>query len=89
MYVTIDGTKYSSAAGGIEVMAGDVITFGIRGYSTKYVGEVTIDGVSVATSTDKNVTTYEWTVPEGISEIAIAFSYTSEPGYGTITVTTS
>lgn len=88
-YATVNGTKYTAAASGIEVMAGDFIGFSICGYSNSYKGQVTIDGTTVLTATSKTVTTYAWTVPEGVSEIAIAISFTSGRNYGTITVTTA
>lgn len=87
--VTIDGTRYTSAATGIEVEKGDVITFGIEGYSGSYPATLTIDGTQVAKSTGTSVT-YEYTVPGGISEITIAlYKNTGSIQYGTITVTTT
>lgn len=88
-YVTISGTKYTAAASGIEVMAGDVITFGVYGKSATYSGNVRIDDTAVLTVTTGTVKTYAWTVPEGITSISIALKYSSSQGICTITVTTS
>ena len=85
----INGTTYESAASGIEVLTGDVITFGVAGANSgSLLGKVTIDGVIVASSSNGDQSTYEWTVPNGITQITIALTYNSI-GYGTITVTTS
>lgn len=90
-YATINGTKYSAAATGIEVKPGDTITFGIYGYSSTYYGEVTIDGTQVKKVTEKATETYEWTVPSGKTSITMAMSYTSTSTRrnGKITVTTA
>lgn len=89
-YATIGGTK-RYGAGTYEVMAGDKITFGVYGRSTSYTGKVTIDGTDVLSVTNQTTKTYEWTVPDGISAIAIAMTYTSSSYQrrGTITVTTT
>ena len=89
-YATIGGTSYYGA-GTYEVMAGDVITFGVYGRSTTYTGKVTIDGTDVLSVTNQTTQTYEWTVPDGVTAIAIAMSYTSSSYQrrGTITVTTT
>lgn len=88
-YVTINGTKYNASASGIEVMPGDVIRFGVRGYSSAYNGTVTIDGAQVVSVTNTTTKTYDWTVPEEVSEITISLSYQSSRTLGRITVTTS
>jgi hypothetical protein len=90
-YVTINGTKYSSATNNLEVFAGDTITFGVYGYSSTYYGEVSIDGIQTLKVTNKTTTTYNWTVPKGVSTISIVFSYTSTSSRrnGRITITTS
>lgn len=90
-YVTINGTKYSSATSNLEVFAGDVITFGVYGYSSTYYGQVQIDGTQSLKVTNRTIQTYSWTVPKKISAISIALSYTSTSTRrnGRITVTTS
>lgn len=90
-YATIGGTKYSATASNIEVLPGDIITFGVYGYSATYYGEVAIDGTQMLKVTTRATTTYEWTVPEGVTEITIAMTYTSTSSRrnGRITVTTT
>ena len=90
-FVTIAGTKYTAAATGLQVKTGDVITFTITGYMINGYATVTIDGVVAMNSTTSSPTSYEWTVPDGISEIAITLNYKSAglSRYGVITVTTS
>ena len=87
-YATINGTKYSAATSGIEVMPGDVITLHVALKRSGQTSSVTIDGETVASVTTYGGTTdYEWTVPEGITSATIALEYASY--VGTITVTTS
>lgn len=90
-YATINGTKYSGAASNIEVMPGDVITFGVYGRSSTYYGRVTIDGTQVLNVTNQTTQTYNWTVPDGVKTISIAMAYTSTSSQrnGRITVTTN
>lgn len=90
-YATINGVKYSAAASEIEVLPGDIVTFGVYGYSSTYYGEVNIDGTQALKVTARTTQTYEWTVPKGITTISISFSYTSTSTRrnGRITVTTS
>lgn len=89
-YATISGTKYSGSASGIEVLPGDVITFGVVGFSSTTYGRVTIDGTQVLNVTDKSTQTYNWTVPNGAKTINIALEYGSgATKYGRIVVTTS
>ena len=88
-YATINGTKYSAEANNIEVMSGDTITFGVYGYSSKYYGEVVIDGTQTLKVTDKTTKTYNWTVPDGVKTISIGFTYTSIRQNGRITATTA
>lgn len=88
-YAEIGGTKHAAAVSDIEVLPGDVITFLVRGRSSTHAGQVVIDGSTVLSVTSQTTRTYEWTVPANISKIAIALSYNSSRGYGTITVTTS
>lgn len=85
-YATINGTKQYEA-GTHEVNAGDTITFGVRGISSRNPGTVTIDGTEVLKVTDGSTQTYEWTVPSGISTIEISMSVKSS--VGAITVTTA
>ena len=89
-YATINGMKQYSA-GTHEVNAGDTITFGVYGKSYTYYGSVTIDGTKVLKVTNASLKTYDWTVPNGISTIEIAMSYTivAPREHGTITVTTA
>lgn len=102
-YATINGTTYSAEASGIEVLAGDVITFGVKGAGG--VGGVkstiTIDGETVVSTSAPTLSTYDYTVPEGISTISIVFSNSSASSFSakgpesqnngvyTITVTTA
>ena len=86
-YATIGGTTVI-AAGTYTVKAGDVITFGVSGTSSRYYGSVEIDGITVLTVTSSKKT-YDWTVPDGISSINIALAYNGARKYGTITVTTA
>lgn len=94
-YATINGTKYSTAATGIEVFAGDVITFGCRGVVTNVAqvfGYIRIDGTAVAGSSPNGAAkTYDWVVPDGITAINISLAYIVNAfgQIGTVTVTTS
>lgn len=72
--VTINGVAYTAAAT-LEVLAGDTITFDVRGTGSG-VCRVTIDDVEVASATGKSAT-YDWTVPDGLSAIAIELNYIS------------
>ena len=83
-YTTINGNVYTSAASGVEVIQGDVISFYIKGSG----GSVTIDGETVATG-GMFAKTYDWTVPEGIQEVVIVLTLTGSGSIGSITVTTS
>lgn len=90
-YATVNGTKYSAPASNISVMPGDTITFGVYGYSSTYYGRVTIDGTQALNVTDRTTKTYNWTVPDGVKTISIAFTYTSTSSRrnGRIVVTTT
>lgn len=90
-YATVNGTKYSAAASDIEVRHGDVITFCVYGYNGTYYGFVNINGSEVLKVRQQQTQIYEWTVPEGVSEITIAMTYTSTSTKrnGRITVTTA
>lgn len=77
-YATIGGTKrYSASSGTIEVMPGDVITFGVYGYSSTYYGRVTVDGTQLLNVTTRTSKTVNWTVPDGVKTITMAMTYTS------------
>lgn len=88
-YATINGKKYTTATSGIEICAGDVVTFSV--YADMYTGTVTIDGEVVLYNTGEAVTkSYSWTAPVGITSIAIALSVDDVyKNNGYITVTTS
>ena len=76
-YASINGTKYSSPASGIEVQTGDVIEFNLCGYI--YENLVQIAYIDPKAS-------YNWTVPDGITSMTI------EIGSGSVTyiyITTS
>ena len=91
-YTTINGTKYTSATDGIEVMPGDMIGFTVYGASSNYMGYVKIDEKEVLTVTSDLISTYSWNVPDGITSISIAMSTSSifaTNKYGRITVTTA
>lgn len=85
-YATINGTKRYTA-GAYTVHPGDTITFGVDGYSSTYYGEVKIDGVQVLKVTTQATRTYDWTVPAGVSNVAITLGV--DDGFSRITVTTS
>lgn len=85
-YATINDTKYSDAASNIEVMSGDVITFGVYGNSS-WAGTVIINNETVF-STYNGAKTYNWTIPDGIYSIRIQLYDDSDDGT-TITVTTT
>ena len=87
-YAMVGGAQYTAAATGIEVVAGDVITFGVYAYSSLFPGSVTVDGTKVLSATSKGTTTYEWTIPDGISAIAISLAV-GQRNAGTITVNTA
>lgn len=89
-YATINGTKRYGAVSNLTVQPGDTIVFGVYGRSATYKGTVTIDGETELTVTNQTTQTYSWTVPDGVSQITIAMSYTSTSSQrrGTITVTT-
>ena len=88
-YAMIGGAQYTAAATGIEVMAGDTITFAVYSYNTKtYYGSITVDGVEVFVGTVKGLETYEWIVPEGISSVTVALSVGTRNA-GVITITTA
>lgn len=87
-YAMIGGAQYTAAATGVEVMAGDVITFGVYAYSSVLPGTVTIDGTKVLSATNGGTATYEWTIPDGISTITIRLAV-GQRNMGTITVTTT
>ena len=89
-YATINGTPYTRRATGIEVLLSDVITFSIFGVSSTYYGALTIDGTQVLKATDGGAT-YEWTVPNDITDISIVLecSIVQSKRHGIITVTTS
>ena len=85
-YAVIGGVTVI-AAGDYTVQAGDVITFGVFGTRFAGAGIVTIDGTTVARSTNGKTVTYDWTVPDNIGKVTIALTYAS--AHGTVTVTTS
>lgn len=89
-FAMINGSQYTAAASGILVQPGDKITFAVYGYSSTYYGAVTIDGVQAIRVTNRTTQQYEWTVPDNISTVTIAMSYTSTSSRrnGKITVTT-
>ena len=89
-YVSINGTSYTSAATGIEVMSGDVIIFGMSGSLTNQ-GVVRIDGnvvLSVGNSEYITHDTYKWVVPDRIASVSIDLYAEPYYGGGSITVTT-
>lgn len=90
VYTIINGTTYTAAASGIEVAAGDVITFTVKGKHSSASSKVTIDGTKVAGTEGNTTVSYEWAVPEGITNINIDLGYgASVFGTQSITVTTS
>ena len=95
-YAIINGTTYTSATSGIEVSAGDVITFKVYSAQKSTPGKVIINGDVVASVTGTvagNGITHEWTVPEGCASISIqlyiAKGSLSRVLYTTATVTTT
>lgn len=85
---TVNGVEYKEAASGLEVNSGDIITFKIRG-TDAWEGSIKIDGTVVKTTTAGTPKSYEWTVPDGITNIAIELYSNSSHKYSRITVTTS
>lgn len=86
-YATINGTKYTAAASGIEVLPGDIITFSVYTMGS-LAAAIVIDGVTVASkNTAMARATYNWTIPDGITSIQIVLAYASATG--NITVTTA
>ena len=93
---TGDASKCYAVIGGITVIAegeytvqaGDVIVFGVYG-ARAFIGTVTINGTTVvrANASKGETVTYNWTIPDGTSAVAINFQH--ESGRYTITVTTS
>ena len=84
---TIAGTKYVSAASGIEVNVGDIIMLYVS--SASATASIVIDGDTVCSGYGQTFN-YEWTVPTGIENITINLKYsnTFAGRYGTIKVTT-
>ena len=72
-YAIINGTKQYEA-GTHEVKAGDTITFGVFGQSSKAYGFVKIDGTQVLKVMNGSVQTYDWTVPRRIAPPVISVS---------------
>jgi hypothetical protein len=96
-YAEIAGTKYDGTTTGIEVFPGDVIVFGVYGSrSSSSTGRVTVDGTIVFDTgySSRALKTYAWTVPVGLTSIAIGLSGSAaapstDRRYGRITVTTT
>lgn len=85
-YCEIGGVKYYAAASGVETSAGDEIhLYAAAGQASVFTvsGKITINGTSVGSG---NTRSYDWTVPDDISEISIAFKSGSS---NEITVTTA
>ena len=68
-FATINGTEYASAASGIEVMPGDTVRFTVWGEPPATY--ITINGTKVQTGSMFNATSYDWTIPDGVSSISI------------------
>lgn len=92
-YVVINGTKYTSAASGLTVERGDVITLGLYAHSGYSIpATVTVDGEVVYSVEGVNAVTYDWTVPTNVSEVTIELDdsgWLSPLGIGTVAITTS
>lgn len=88
-YATIGGTK-RYGAGTYQVTPGSTIVFSVYGRSATYKGTVTINGETELEVTNQSTQTYTWTVPNDVTQITIAMSYTSTSSSrrGNITVTT-
>lgn len=87
-YVIINGTTYTAAAEGIEVRAGDTIQYYVSKTSGLWDSSVKIDGTEMWT--DQNWSSpHSWTVPKGISQIAIKLKVSAITATGSITITTS
>jgi hypothetical protein len=88
-FVDIHGTTHTSAAGGIEVLTGDIITFTVAGAGSGIAeGKVVIDGTQVVSSKNGEQASYRWEVPAGVTKVDIAMTY-HNIGAVAITVTTS
>lgn len=83
-FATINGTEYSSAASGIEVMPGDTVRFTVWGVPPETY--ITINGAKVQTGSMINATSYDWTIPDGVSSISIKL-YDKGSATAQITVT--
>ena len=86
-YVTINGTKYTSA-GTYTVNKGDTIVCGVYGRSSTYYGAVTVDGTQVLKVTSMSTETYTYTVTEDVN-ISLSYTSTSSRRNGRITITTT
>lgn len=85
-YCEIGGAKYYAATSGVETSAGDIIhLYAAAGQMSVFTvaGKITINGTSVGSGNTKS---YDWTVPDDISEITIAFKSGNS---NEITVTTA
>lgn len=87
-YVIINGTTYTEAAEGIEVRAGDTIQYYVSKNSGAATTSVTIDGVEMW-GNESWGNPKSWTVPKGISQIAITLNVSYIVARGKITITTS
>lgn len=86
-YVIINNMTITSAASGIGVLSGDVISFAV-GSRWAAPGLLTIDGVKTEGShSSEALEQIDWVVPFGISNVAIALDVGN--GFADITVTTS
>lgn len=83
--VTIKGTTYYDATDGLEVVAGDYVDYMIRNISGDHT--VTADGVIIRDTVSNSINSGRWTVPDGITDIAI-FLVISDTG-GDIVITTT
>lgn len=88
-YILVDGVKYTAATAGIETAAGKTIVFRIYG-TPSFPGCLYIDGVEVASYTNKLFNEYEWVIPDGVTAIVIDSTYgNGAVGNNNCTVTTS
>ena len=74
-YVTINGTKYTTSATGIEVVRGDTIVCFVAGVNAA--GTVHVNKTEVFSSGVDTSGTYDWVVPTGITSIDISLTFIS------------
>lgn len=74
-YAIINGTTYTGATSGVEVLPGDTISFRAYASTIAETAEIKIDGTVVKQSSiSSSIAEYTWTVPDGCKSVTIAFT---------------